>query len=254
MLTFLRKIRKSLINGSSGRRYLLYAIGEIALVVIGILIALQINNWNEWRKDREKEKTVLTSLYQEIATNIDLIDTFFHELEITKKYIIKLYGLFGAGREVLEREDLNYLIDKLFVRMEALQLNLSVYNETINSGKISLVTNDDSRLSISEWSTIIEAAERFQDLAIAFQTDQLFTFTIEFFPWKNTDYLYSFEWDSGETKLDYDLYNLFQNMKFENLVNNQLWHLNQFKEYYDQVRLHAELVLKLIAIELGEVE
>ena len=47
MLTFLRKIRKSLIESGIARKYLLYAIGEIALVVIGILIALQINNWNE---------------------------------------------------------------------------------------------------------------------------------------------------------------------------------------------------------------
>lgn len=50
MLSFFRKIRKSLIDQSSARRYLVYAIGEIALVVIGILIALQINNWNEARK------------------------------------------------------------------------------------------------------------------------------------------------------------------------------------------------------------
>tara|TARA_Y100000385_G_C13099534_1_gene643585 strand:- start:2936 stop:3121 length:186 start_codon:yes stop_codon:yes gene_type:complete len=53
MLTLLRKIRKSLIDSGSSRKYLLYAIGEIALVVIGILIALQINNWNESRKDRQ---------------------------------------------------------------------------------------------------------------------------------------------------------------------------------------------------------
>ncbi len=50
MLTFLRKIRKSLIDSGNARKYLLYAIGEIALVVIGILIALSINNWNEGNK------------------------------------------------------------------------------------------------------------------------------------------------------------------------------------------------------------
>jgi len=71
MLTFLRKIRKSLIEslpspqvGGSTRKYLLYAIGEIALVVIGILIALQINNWNEARKD----KLVQLHLLEELQT------------------------------------------------------------------------------------------------------------------------------------------------------------------------------------------
>ncbi|MDG2450369.1 MAG: DUF6090 family protein, partial [Saprospiraceae bacterium] len=52
MLIFLKKIRKSLIDSGSTQKYLLYAIGEITLVVIGILIALQINNWNEESKNK----------------------------------------------------------------------------------------------------------------------------------------------------------------------------------------------------------
>ena len=74
MLTFFRKIRKSLIASSSARKYLLYAIGEIALVVIGILIALQINNWNEWRKDREKEKAHLQEIAATANSNILLLE------------------------------------------------------------------------------------------------------------------------------------------------------------------------------------
>jgi len=52
MLKFFRTIRKKLIEEDNVRKYLLYAVGEILLVVIGILIALQINNWNENRKNR----------------------------------------------------------------------------------------------------------------------------------------------------------------------------------------------------------
>jgi len=52
MLRFFRTIRKKLIEEDNVRKYLLYAVGEILLVVIGILIALQINNWNENRKNR----------------------------------------------------------------------------------------------------------------------------------------------------------------------------------------------------------
>jgi hypothetical protein len=73
MLTFLRKIRKSLIDSGSARKYILYAIGEIALVVIGILIALQINNWNEWRKDRVKEKEVLEDVLKNLIRNNEII-------------------------------------------------------------------------------------------------------------------------------------------------------------------------------------
>ena len=48
-----------------------YAVGEIVLVVIGILIALQINNWNEWRKDRVKEKSILLELKETVDQNIE---------------------------------------------------------------------------------------------------------------------------------------------------------------------------------------
>jgi len=67
MLTFLRKIRLSLIESGSARKYLFYAIGEIALVVIGILIALQINNWNEEQKNRRAEE----NFYADILIDID---------------------------------------------------------------------------------------------------------------------------------------------------------------------------------------
>ena len=66
MLTFFRRIRKSLLGGTSTSRYIIYAIGEIALVVVGILIALQINNWNEKRKGDLQCRVYLTNLKDEL--------------------------------------------------------------------------------------------------------------------------------------------------------------------------------------------
>ena len=63
-------------SGSAGR-YLLYALGEIVLVVIGILIALQINNWNEYRKDRKTEKVILLELQENISRNQSILE--FHK-------------------------------------------------------------------------------------------------------------------------------------------------------------------------------
>ena len=63
MFTLLRKIRKALIESGSTRKYLVYAIGEILLVVIGILIALQINNWNQDRLDKAYEMQMLSEIY-----------------------------------------------------------------------------------------------------------------------------------------------------------------------------------------------
>ena len=59
MIKFFRKIRQRLLSENKFSKYLIYAIGEIILVVIGILIALSINNWNENKKDRKLEKEFL---------------------------------------------------------------------------------------------------------------------------------------------------------------------------------------------------
>ena len=73
MLTFFRKTRQTLLapQGSSTnvRRYILYAIGEIILVMFGILLALQVNNWNENRQNRRLEKVLLKEIHEEFKYN-----------------------------------------------------------------------------------------------------------------------------------------------------------------------------------------
>ena len=71
MLRFFRHFRKKLIEQSKVRSYILYAIGEIALVMFGILLALQINNWNESRKDRAFELEMLSEINRELLSEIE---------------------------------------------------------------------------------------------------------------------------------------------------------------------------------------
>jgi len=78
MLSFLRKVRKSFILKDQARKYLLYGIGEVFLVVIGILIALQVNNWNEHRVQKTSIKNYLVNLDQEIENDILNLDRLTH--------------------------------------------------------------------------------------------------------------------------------------------------------------------------------
>ena len=71
MIKFFRKIRLDLLSEGKTGKYLKYAIGEIVLVVIGILIALQINNWNENRKIKENEITILEQLNADLKKNLE---------------------------------------------------------------------------------------------------------------------------------------------------------------------------------------
>ena len=66
MITFFRRIRQSLLSQNRLTQYLLYALGEIVLVVIGILLALQINNWNEERKESKAINNVLDEIREDL--------------------------------------------------------------------------------------------------------------------------------------------------------------------------------------------
>lgn len=81
MIKFFRKIRYDLLEKNKTGKYLKYAIGEILLVVIGILIALSINNWNEWRKDRVKEKEVLVNLVENFQLNMEALESDIESLQ-----------------------------------------------------------------------------------------------------------------------------------------------------------------------------
>jgi hypothetical protein len=74
MIKFFRKIRQNLLMENKTGKYLKYAVGEIILVVIGILIALNINNWNESNKSRASEKLLLTNLKEEFNFNLNQLN------------------------------------------------------------------------------------------------------------------------------------------------------------------------------------
>ncbi len=71
MLKFFRRIRQKLLDKGSLRKYSLYALGEILLVMIGILLALQVNNWNEGRKEKKLELQLLEGLKSDLNGSIN---------------------------------------------------------------------------------------------------------------------------------------------------------------------------------------
>ncbi|MDB9961778.1 DUF6090 family protein, partial [Oceanihabitans sp.] len=91
MIKFFRHIRKSLLMENKTGKYFKYAIGEIVLVVIGILIALQINNWNENRINNNRLKSYLTEIIKDLKTDtISIrIDLNFakRRMETTKSFL-----------------------------------------------------------------------------------------------------------------------------------------------------------------------
>ena len=137
------------------KRYFLYAVGEILLVVLGILIALQIDNWNENRKDREKEAAILLKLNREFSGNLveferiynmNLeklrdIDTLLHYLEDPDKP-----GAMKRISEVIWNSVLGEIYNPSRGTVESL----------INSGNIDLIQNDTLRDYLTSWPFKLE--------------------------------------------------------------------------------------------------
>jgi len=90
MLKFIRKTRRNLVSRGKAVDYLKYAVGEIILVVIGILIALQINNWNEQRKTNKQELLLLRQLQTDVNSNLDEVVELNKRLHINKQGIDSL--------------------------------------------------------------------------------------------------------------------------------------------------------------------
>ncbi len=91
MIKFFRKIRKNILAENKFVQYLIYAFGEIFLVMIGILLALQVNNWNETRKDRLKEikiyENILGSLSADSADIVKIIGYITSGMQTQKFFI-----------------------------------------------------------------------------------------------------------------------------------------------------------------------
>ena len=90
MIKFFRKIRQDLLNEGKTAKYFKYAIGEIVLVVIGILIALQINNWNENQKSEKDERYVLTEVLKNLEEDALLVDEIITQRQKAKAAVIAL--------------------------------------------------------------------------------------------------------------------------------------------------------------------
>ena len=100
MIPFFRKIRKKMADDNKPMKYMRYAIGEIALVVIGILIALQINNWNESRKANLQEVKILKQLKADLIDNLEEIKEIDIQVKLRLRYSDSVSLYFNERRKL----------------------------------------------------------------------------------------------------------------------------------------------------------
>lgn len=142
MIKFFRKIRQQLLTENKFSRYLLYAIGEIVLVVIGILIALQINNWNENRKGRIQELSSMKEVVENLKYDMVRCDNNINKNATVIKGLDSLRTSISNAIDGNDQAtDIYYYALKYGIDYNKAVLNRAAYEELINSGSIKAIDN-----------------------------------------------------------------------------------------------------------------
>jgi hypothetical protein len=175
MIKFFRHIRRTLINQNNKGKYFKYAIGEILLVVIGILIALSINNWNEDKKERREERLALKSLHSEFIESREL----FNKSQSHHKTI------FDGMRfllEILDEKRVNEsLVDSIYISLNTsawssstFEPSRSIVNSLINSGKQNIISNDKLKSHLIKWNDLVISFQNTERLVQEYKFTYLF--------------------------------------------------------------------------------
>jgi len=168
MIKLFRNIRKKLVAEGKIINYLKYAIGEIVLVVIGILIALSINNWNEVRKNRQFEKEIITLIDQNLQTDSTLIAI---ELNKSQVAIISTDRLLDRISQKSYPESLNNLMGEI-INFQRFKSQSSAY-EVLKAKGIENIRDNQLQLALISYydEILFNLYESMLDVEKQFNTD-----------------------------------------------------------------------------------
>ena len=155
-----RKWRFDFIRENAIGRYALYALGEVLLIVVGILAALWIDNWNQEQREAQTEQFYLEGLRTEFHTSLAKLDTL---IAVNRK-------TFDSSRQLLNRIPLSatqeeeaalsaLLLDALSYEI-AYNPNNSLLDEMLNSGRLPILSDPDLRKHLTSWEAFLESVRR----------------------------------------------------------------------------------------------
>jgi hypothetical protein len=255
MIKFFRKIRQKLIGEKRINNYLIYALGEIVLVVIGILIALAINNANLRRIDSNNEQNYLEGLRFEFQVS---------KMKLTKLLAVNQKNLDGA-REILNfihsesgqatDQRLSELLFGTFSDDISFNANNSFLNELINSGNLKNISSIELRKKLTSWLATMDDIKR-QEAELSSQREDV----LDLFRTEDYSILTIFEQTGLSKALDIPASSKLQSnlgildsRAFENdLLIFMLTSEATKTNHYEPLLEDIEEVLELIEGELGK--
>jgi hypothetical protein len=146
MIKFFRKIRQNMLMENKTGTYFKYAIGEIVLVVIGILIALSINNWNETNKNEREQIVFLNNLKNDLKNDLIQLDQI---LKLQKEKLSTVNELKDQLLSIKDFEKIEQLFVKLTSDNNTYFPNTGSYTTSVSSGKIASLNPSSLRIAIT---------------------------------------------------------------------------------------------------------
>jgi hypothetical protein len=148
MIALFRRMREKLIDSGSITKYLLYAVGEILLVVIGILIALQVNNWNEERKQLSAEQTFIAGIINDLSQDQQYIKLI---IESAEKKLALFNDLEDRAIDLFENDQagLDSLVMAYFTSPRTFYPISGSYESAVSGNEISRFRNKKFTFAVS---------------------------------------------------------------------------------------------------------
>jgi len=206
-------------------KYLKYAFGEIVLVVIGILLALQINNWNQERQNRIQEGILLTQLLNEYSNNLDQLNSKIETRDNIMRSSLAILDYRGLNEGQINTDSLNMHIARTLTR-PTFDPELGVTNELTNSGKLYYLTNTELRNSITAFPSFLSELREEEMVSFNLIEERLFPFLIDNYQLgailsnNMTDHSFQSKMEMIDLKRKKMAVNLFKNNSPFELVNN----------------------------------
>ena len=173
-------------------KYLKYAIGEIVLVVIGILIALQINNWNEQRKENTKEQAILKRLQKEFISNKNQLQEKIDFRNNVIKNCELLLNYFNEPKKGTRNDILNNIASLLPSTYDPIQ------NDLVSSGNIEILKNEELKQLLVNWSTDVIQLQEVEQMYLRYFELNISSYLNE--SGLQRDIVY-FSWNQGPSNL-----------------------------------------------------
>ena len=250
MYSQFRQLRQSLLKSNSSKVYILYAIGEIGLVVLGILIALGINNWNEERKKRAVEYQYLISLQNEFKQNLEgiaAVDSLKKTQVAACEILLKNAHPERSG---LTEEQFTIQLENGFKNFYRFYPAIGTVQEMINSGSLSLLSNRELKIKLTQWQLRLEWLKEAESESRAI-SDELLRFFVREGNFR--DQIVNTIPNTGLELSSFPSQNeeLLQNPEFENIVAYFAGNSKRLSvEYYLPVKQEIQSILNLIESEL----